>query len=254
MAESDSKPYGIIYCITNKVNGKRYIGQTTMSLLRRWRAHCHAIGRCKAISAAIQKYGPESFVIVEIDRAYSRAELDAKEKAHIETANTLNPKFGYNLRPGGLSATFSEETRAVMSAKKKGRKLTEEHKAKIAASSAGVPKTAEHSAKVSAAKKGVRHSAQHRANMRKPRPDFVMSEEHKQAVSKAATGAVFSAERRAKISAALTGIVRGPLSVEAKEKLSAERRGIPRSEADKQKIRDGIAAAKLRKQQAAQQQ
>ena len=243
MAESDSKPYGIIYCITNKVNGKRYIGQTTMSLLRRWRAHCHAIGRCKAISAAIQKYGPESFVIVEIDRAYSRAELDAKEKAHIETANTLNPKFGYNLRPGGLSATFSEETRAVMSAKKKGRKLTEEHKAKIAASSAGVPKTAEHSAKVSAAKKGVRHSAQHRANMCKPRPDFVMSEEHKKAIRAVATGAVFTEERRAKISLALKGKKKGPLSEETKAKLSLVNKGTTRTPEQRQRMSEGRKAA-----------
>ena len=33
------KPYGIIYKITNKVNGKCYIGQTTKSLSDRWSKH-----------------------------------------------------------------------------------------------------------------------------------------------------------------------------------------------------------------------
>ena len=250
-ATINSKPFGIIYCVTNKVNGKRYIGQTTMPLYKRWHAHKRADGRCLSLSAAIKKYGAECFEVVEIDRAYSREELDAKEVAHIAAANSLDPAFGYNLRPGGMCATFSPETRALMSARKAGGALTAEHKAKIAAASAGVPKSAEHCANVSAAKKGVPNSAAHRAAQSKPRPDFVMSEAHKQAIRRAATGAVFSDERRAKISAALTGMVRGPLSEDAKEKLSAARRGIPRTEADKQKIRDGIAAAKLRKQQAA---
>ena len=201
-ATGDSRPYGIIYCITNKVNGKRYIGQTTMPLYKRWHAHKKATGRCVSISAAIRKYGADAFEIVEIDRANSREELDALEIAHIAAANTLDPSFGYNLRPGGMSATFSAETRSIMAMRKVGGRLTEEHKGKIAAALAGVSKSPEHTAKAAAAKKGRPHSAEHRANMRKPRPDFVMSEEHKQAISKAATGAVFSAERRAKISAA----------------------------------------------------
>ncbi len=249
-AAINSKPFGIIYCVTNKVNGKRYIGQTTIPIYKRWHAHKRADGRCLSLSAAIKKYGAECFEVVEIDRAYSREELDAKEIAHIAAANGLDPAFGYNLRPGGMCATFSPETRALMSARKVGRVLTAEHKAKIAASSAGVPKTAEHSAKVSAAKKGVRHSAQHRANMCKPRPDFVMSEEHKKAIRAVATGAVFTEERRAKISLALKGKKKGPLSEETKAKLSARFKGRTRSEADRQKIREGRAAAKLARQQA----
>lgn len=201
-AAINSKPFGIIYCVTNKVNGKRYIGQTTMPLYKRWHAHKRADGRCLSLSAAIKKYGAECFEVVEIDRAYSREELDAKEIAHIAAANSLDPAFGYNLRPGGMCATFSPETRALMSARKAGGVLTAEHKAQIAAASAGVPKSAEHCANVSAAKKGVPNSAAHRAAQSKPRPDFVMSEAHKQAIRRAATGAVFSDARRAKISAA----------------------------------------------------
>ena len=82
-ATVNSKPYGIIYCITNKVNGKRYIGQTTMPLYKRWHAHKKANGRCISIAAAIKKYGVDAFEIIEIDRAFSREELDEKEVAKL---------------------------------------------------------------------------------------------------------------------------------------------------------------------------
>ena len=242
-ADSDSKPFGIIYCITNKVNGKRYIGQTTIPLYKRWHRHQKAIGRCKSISSAIQKYGADSFDIAEIDRAYSRHELDEKEIAHIAAANTLDPACGYNLRPGGMSATFSQETRALMSARKIGRSLTEEHKAKIAASSAGVPKSAAHAAKVSAAKRGKPNSEQHRINQSKPRPDFVMSESHKAAIRQANAVKIYSEETRKKISEALTGRKKGPLSEETKAKLSLVNKGTTRTPEQRQRMSEGRKAA-----------
>ena len=243
MANTDSKPYGIIYCITNLVNGKRYIGQTTMPLYKRWHAHKKANGRCISIAAAIKKYGVDAFEIIEIDRAFSREELDEKEVAHIAAANTLDPQFGYNLRPGGMSATFSEETRALMSARKKGGTLTEEHKAKIALAGKGRRHSEASIQKQSLAKLGKPKSPEHRANMCKPRPDFVMSDSHKQAISAAATGAIFSDARREKISAALTGRKKGPLSEETKAKLSLVNKGTTRTPEQRQRMSEGRKAA-----------
>ena len=52
------KPYGIIYKITNKVNGKVYIGQTTKSLKKRWTEHVYTNPTRKyLLHKAIQKYG-----------------------------------------------------------------------------------------------------------------------------------------------------------------------------------------------------
>jgi len=242
-ATVNSKPYGIIYCITNKVNGKRYIGQTTMPLYKRWHAHKKANGRCISIAAAIKKYGVDAFEIIEIDRAFSREELDEKEVAHIAAANTLDPQFGYNLRPGGMSATFSEETRALMSARKKGGTLTEEHKAKIALAGKGRRHSEASIQKQSLAKLGKPKSPEHRANMCKPRPAFVMSDSHKQAISAAATGAIFSDARREKISAALTGRKKGPLSEETKAKLSLVNKGTTRTPEQRQRMSEGRKAA-----------
>ena len=252
MANTDSKPYGIIYCITNLVNGKRYIGQTTMPLYKRWHAHKKANGRCISIAAAIKKYGVDAFEIIEIDRAFSREELDEKEVAHIAAANTLDPQFGYNLRPGGMSATFSEETRALMSARKKGGTLTEEHKAKIALAGKGRRHSEASIQKQSLAKLGKPKSPEHRANMCKPRPAFVMSDSHKQAISAAATGAVFSDERRAKISAAMKGRLKGPLSEETKAKLSQVNSGTTRTPEQRQRMSEGRKKAQAARELAAQ--
>lgn len=252
MANTDSKPYGIIYCITNLVNGKRYIGQTTMPLYKRWHAHKKANGRCISIAAAIKKYGVDAFEIIEIDRAFSREELDEKEVAHIAAANTLDPQFGYNLRPGGMSATFSEETRALMSARKKGGTLAEEHKAKIALAGKGRRHSEASIQKQSLAKLGKPKSPEHRANMCKPRPAFVMSDSHKQAISAAATGAIFSDARREKISTALTGRKKGPLSEETKAKLSLVNKGTTRTPEQRQRMSEGrkkAQAARLIAQQ-----
>ena len=38
---------GVIYKITNKINGKVYIGLTTVPLKERWRNHVVSIGRVK---------------------------------------------------------------------------------------------------------------------------------------------------------------------------------------------------------------
>ena len=68
----------IIYKITNKLNGKVYIGQTVGSLQARWKAHLRS--RDNAVfHKALRKYGAENFTVEQIDMAVSTAELDAKK-------------------------------------------------------------------------------------------------------------------------------------------------------------------------------
>jgi predicted GIY-YIG superfamily endonuclease len=47
----------IIYKITNLINQKIYIGQTTGSIQERWEAHCNPKGDCRKLRNAIKSHG-----------------------------------------------------------------------------------------------------------------------------------------------------------------------------------------------------
>jgi hypothetical protein len=45
--EESFQPYGYIYKITNKLNGKCYIGQTTLTVQERWNKYAHLQCKCQ---------------------------------------------------------------------------------------------------------------------------------------------------------------------------------------------------------------
>lgn len=99
---------GYIYCITNKVNGKKYIGQTTATIKKRMSQHFSKSKQRKyAIYLAIQKYGKENFIIEEIEKieSYSKEKLiellNDKEIYYIKKYHSLVDEYGYNITKGG---------------------------------------------------------------------------------------------------------------------------------------------------------
>ena len=66
---------GSIYKITNKLNGKSYIGQTMQLVVKRWRAHISRKST-SAIHAAIKAYGKENFSFEVIEIAPTIEELN----------------------------------------------------------------------------------------------------------------------------------------------------------------------------------
>jgi len=87
----------VVYCLTNKVNGKKYVGQTT-NYSRRMSGHQKKTS-CIAVWRAIQKYGWENFdkeVLVETDKE----NVDELERHLIKEHKTRIPN-GYNIRAGG---------------------------------------------------------------------------------------------------------------------------------------------------------
>lgn len=176
----------IIYKITNKVNNKTYIGQTTKSLSIRFAQHCQKSSKCTGISTAIQKYGKENFIIEEIGGANNQSELNYQEWLLINKYNTIAPN-GYNLVHGGNSkGTLSIITRQRLSASlrgrvspNKGKKLSEEHKKSLSKAHIGIPSACrgrslseEHKLKLSKIlknkpnkMKGRKHSLESRHNM-----------------------------------------------------------------------------------------
>jgi group I intron endonuclease len=84
----------IIYCVTNRLNNKKYIGQTSRSLEERFREHIIQRDNCRGISGAIRKYGKENFKIEQIDTASSIEELNEREIYWIKRLNTKVPIGG----------------------------------------------------------------------------------------------------------------------------------------------------------------
>lgn len=120
-----------IYAITNKLNGKRYIGMTEQSLRERFSQHKLAAknGVDTALCFAMRKYGAEVFeaeTLAIMLPGFSRKVLCEIERLLIKQENTVAPN-GYNMTPGGDGLSKGEGNPNL------GRKATAEHKAKVAA-------------------------------------------------------------------------------------------------------------------------
>lgn len=88
---------GYIYKITNKVNGKSYIGQTRYTIEFRWRQHLHKKDNTY-FHNAIKKYGVDNFIVEKLEEC-NIEDLNEKEIYYIAKYNTF--KDGYNLTIGG---------------------------------------------------------------------------------------------------------------------------------------------------------
>ena len=95
-----------IYCITNKINGKCYVGQS-INIEQRWKAHrtrpfCTNNSQYNSIFyRAIRKYGLENFIFTVLEEC-SQDILNEREVFWIKKLDSYNN--GYNLTEGGDSA------------------------------------------------------------------------------------------------------------------------------------------------------
>lgn len=198
-------PYGLVYVITNTVNHKLYVGQTTAGLLQRWKWHCKNATRRESsgvLAKAIKKYGRAAFSIEEIEHCGSREELDAAECRWIERLNCKVPN-GYNLTDGGLGSCgyrFSPEQIARMSEKQKGRTFSEETRQRMSAARKGTKLSVETKVKMSVARTGCRHSEATKAKMRLSSSGRRPTDEAVRRAADARRGVPLSAEARAAIS------------------------------------------------------
>lgn len=147
----------IIYMATNKVNGKKYIGQTVQTLAARKGAHLRNArnGIKFPFYNAIRKYGEDNFSWVVLCTAGDIGELDAREKYFIAAYGTFAARSkGYNATAGGGNARITLATKKKMSAAKRGRERTAETRAKISATLNGRKLTDEHCAKMGDALRG----------------------------------------------------------------------------------------------------
>ena len=93
-----------VYLITNRINGKRYVGITCRNYLERFKEHIHEAnnGSTCIIHNAIRKYGESNFDIMLIASNISDDMIEAKERHYIQLYNTFYTSgVGYNMTEGG---------------------------------------------------------------------------------------------------------------------------------------------------------
>lgn len=120
-----------VYLVTNALNGKQYVGQTTVETSR--------VGHGIAIKNAYKKHGKSNFSYEIICNGIdNKNTLNYLERFWISVFNSKSPN-GYNIDLGGSKAgKVSEETKKKLSAIRKGdknpffgKKHTEATKAKF---------------------------------------------------------------------------------------------------------------------------
>lgn len=113
-----------VYCITNNINNKIYIGKAK-DVNQRWLQHKAAAKKKISNSflyKAIRKYGSENFTIVKLEEIEDEELCYLKETELIKQFQANNPKIGYNMGLGGegnRGKVITEETRKKFSERSK---------------------------------------------------------------------------------------------------------------------------------------
>jgi group I intron endonuclease len=216
-----------VYIITNKANGKQYVG-LTKDIKRRWNQHASANGSAPALHAAIKKYGKEGFVLSHICDAFDFEAACDFERMLIQQHNTKSP-HGYNLTDGGegvvgrpmtdeekeirrkastaFAASLSPEDRSKKFGGAKGRKWTPEQIKQISESNKGK----------NFGKKPSEEARQKMSAAQKARPRKPLSEETKEKIRQSLLGRKMPESEKTK-HASFTGRKH---SEETKAKISA---------------------------------
>lgn len=177
-----------IYKITNKINGKCYIGQS-INIIQRFREH----KSCKAdkpLYRAFKKYGLKNFKF-EILEECTKEKLNEKEIYYIAFYNSTTDGNGYNLEHGG-------EFKDII--------LCEEAKQKQVASFkktvANMPKEdfEEWHKKIGAKHKGKIISQDQREKISKTLKEYFKDEENRKRLSEQRKGVPMSLSARLKLS------------------------------------------------------
>lgn len=187
-----------LYCHTNRINGKQYVGITKRGSEKRWGASGYRYKK-QAIGAAIEKYGWENFDHEILLTGLTKEEAEAEEKRFVRELGTLAPN-GYNLTTGGnLGCEVSDETREKLRAVHLGKPKRPEAIAKTAAAHRGKTVSEETRRKLSEARKGLKESEEWRRHISEGGKGRKWSESQREKYMKSrvyATGGDVSNSRR----------------------------------------------------------
>lgn len=115
---------GYIYKITNIINNKVYIGQTTKTVEARWKQHKrNSVSKKYALYYAMRKYGIDNFKIETLEQCNNK-DLDEKEIEWIAFYNSY--REGYNMTLGG-GGTSNYDYEAIYKMWQEGKDIFEIH-------------------------------------------------------------------------------------------------------------------------------
>lgn len=132
--------YNCIYMYVNKINGKRYIGQTK-DFNKRHKQHIKL--HKMIIDRAFDKYGEDNFeIIILAHDVPTQEQLDSYERFFIKRYKTFTSQHGYNVAEGGSNGNprkdFTEEQLEGWKQKLReanlGKEMSQETKDKISVS------------------------------------------------------------------------------------------------------------------------
>lgn len=129
-----------IYCITNLVNGKIYVGQHKGDDLAKYLRRKRNDKSCSRIYGAINKYGLENFRIQSLVRPIDKQQMDALEEFFIRTLDSQKRNIGYNIAAGGEGGNvveWTEERRKAAGDRQRGKTRNPETVKKIADANRG---------------------------------------------------------------------------------------------------------------------
>lgn len=145
-----------VYIHRNKQNNKCYVGQTGQVPEKRWDSGCGYLKQNRYgeflqphFANAIKKYGWKNFEHIIWADGLTIDEANTAEELLIALFNTTDPRYGYNIHPGGSNHNHvvSDKSRKRMSRSQKRRR--------------GIRFTQEERKRMSEARKGKRTGANH---------------------------------------------------------------------------------------------
>lgn len=210
-----------VYVHTNKINGKQYVGITSLRPTQRW-GNGSGYRRCDAFYNAIKKYGFSNFEHEILKDGLTKKEAEALEVKLIASLNTQIPN-GYNIAPGGgATGGVSDYTRKKMSESHIGLFAGEKH-----------PMYGRH------------HSEETKRMCSEKRKGHHMSAESREKLSKAKMGHPVSEEARKKLRDYHLGL---KASDETREKMREHWKAVggPSAKGVKQLTLDGVLVATYR--------
>lgn len=242
---------GIIYCATNLINGKQYVGQTIRKLQDRIKQHYlnSKNNTNNKFARALRKYGKQDWKWEVLVENISQDQLNLLEKSYIWGLSTF--EFGYNSTTGGDCGNilFCEETRNKMSMSKLGilhGSMPQETRRKISIAHTGKQASEDTKRKMSIVRIGKLKSKQTKQRMSKVQKGRVVSETTREKLSVINTGKSLPEEVKRKISISLIGNKRRlgiPHNEQSKQKISAS--GVGRHQTEEAKTNMSIGRSKI---------